>query len=103
MDHGKILESGTVKELVGRHFQERAVRFDQIDRLADTQLASIAGVASVAHEHGEVVLYTRDVPGTIAGVLAMAATEGIDPENLTIRRPTLEDVFLALTGRALRD
>ena len=103
MDHGKILESGTVKELVGRHFQERAVRFDQIDRLADTRLASIAGVASVAHEHGEVVLYTRDVPGTIAGVLAMAATEGIDPENLTIRRPTLEDVFLALTGRALRD
>ncbi|MEO8468945.1 MAG: ABC transporter ATP-binding protein [Chloroflexota bacterium] len=103
MDHGHVLESGTVKELVGRHFQERAVRFDQIDHLSDTRLASIAGVASVAHEHGEVVLYTRDVPGTIAGVLSMAAESGIDPENLTIRRPTLEDVFLALTGRALRD
>lgn len=103
MDHGRILELGTVKELVGRHFQERAVRFDRIDRLPDSRLASIAGVASVAHEHGEVVLYTKDVPGTIAGLLTIAVEVGVDPENLTIRRPTLEDVFLALTGRALRD
>jgi len=28
---------------------------------------------------------------------------GMDPANLAVRRPTLEDVFLALTGRALRD
>ena len=103
MDHGRILESGTVKELVGRHFHERAVRFDWIDGLADGSLAALAGVASVAHENGEVVLYTRDVPGTIEGLLAAAEVAGSEPENLTIRRPTLEDVFLALTGRALRD
>lgn len=103
IDHGRILEAGTVKELVGRHFQERAVRFDRIDGLGDEALAAIDGVSSVAHEAGEVVLYTRDVPGTIAGVLDFAARRGVEPENLTIRRPTLEDVFLALTGRALRD
>ena len=103
MDHGRILESGTVKELVGRHFHDRAVRFDRIDGLADAPLAALAGVSSVAHENGEVVLYTRDVPGTIEGLLAAAEAAGSEPENLTIRRPTLEDVFLALTGRALRD
>jgi ABC-2 type transport system ATP-binding protein len=103
MDHGRILESGTVKELVGRHFHERAVRFDRIDALADAPLAALAGVASVAHESGEVVLYSRDVPGTIEGLLAAAEAAGTEPENLTIRRPTLEDVFLVLTGRALRD
>ncbi len=103
MDHGQILESGTVKELVGRHFHERAVRFDRIDALADAALAGIEGVASVAHENGEVVLYTRDVPATIEGLLAAAEAAGTEPENLTIRRPTLEDVFLALTGRAMRD
>ena len=103
MDHGRFLESGTVKELVGRHFQERAVRFDRIDGLADASLAAIDGVVSVAHENGEVVLYTRDVPRAIDGLLAAAGAAGTEPENLTIRRPTLEDVFLALTGRALRD
>jgi ABC-2 type transport system ATP-binding protein len=103
MDHGRILEGGSVKELVGRHFQERAVRFDRIDQLGEASLARIEGVASVAHENGEAVLYTRDVPGTISGLLSAAAAVGVEPENLTIRRPTLEDVFLALTGRALRD
>ena len=103
MDHGRILESGTVKELVGRHFQERAVRFDAIDGLGDERLRAIEGVASMLHENGEVVLYTKDVPATIGGVLAAAEDVRREPENLTIRRPTLEDVFLALTGRALRD
>ncbi|HEX5590660.1 MAG TPA: ABC transporter ATP-binding protein [Candidatus Limnocylindrales bacterium] len=103
MDHGRILEAGTVKELVGRHFRERAVRFDAIDTLGDEALARIAGVASVAHENGEIVLYTADVPRTIEGLLGAAEAAGVEPENLTIRRPTLEDVFLALTGRALRD
>ncbi len=103
MDHGRILEEGTVKELVGRHFQERAVRFDTIPSLGDEELRTIVGVVSLAHENGEVVLYTRDVPGTIGGVLGAAERVGAEPENLTIRRPTLEDVFLVLTGRALRD
>jgi len=103
MDHGRILEAGTTTELVDRHFKERAVRFDAIAALGDERLRAIDGVASMVHENGEVVLYTRDVPATIAGVLDAAESAGTEPENLTIRRPTLEDVFLALTGRALRD
>ncbi|HZM73717.1 MAG TPA: ABC transporter ATP-binding protein [Candidatus Polarisedimenticolia bacterium] len=103
MDHGRILETGTVKELVGRHFQERSVRFDAIAGLDDAQLGAIGGVASIAHEDGEVVLYTRDVPQTIGAVLDAAEAIGAEPENLLVRRPTLEDVFLVLTGRALRD
>ncbi len=103
MDHGRILEAGTTTELVNRHFKERSVRFDAIDTLGDERLRAIEGVASMAHEDREVVLYTRDVPATIGGVLAAADSVGVEPENLTIRRPTLEDVFLALTGRALRD
>ena len=49
------------------------------------------------------MLYTQDVPGTIGGVLALTEALGVEPGNLGIRRPTLEDLFLDLTGRALRD
>jgi ABC-2 type transport system ATP-binding protein len=42
MDHGLILEEGTVKQLVGRHFQERAVRFDRTDTLTSTPAMSRA-------------------------------------------------------------
>ena len=103
MDHGKILEAGTVDELVSRRFHERAVRFDALDGLTDEQLATFPGVTSVKHEGGAVLLYTRDVPDTIGAVLAATERLGIEPANLAVRRATLEDVFLDLTGRALRD
>ena len=103
MDHGRILESGTVDELVSRRFHERAVRFDAIEGLADEQLAAFPGVASIKHEGGAVVLYTSDVPATIGAVLGATERLGIEPTNLAVRRATLEDVFLDLTGRALRD
>ena len=103
MDHGKILELGTVPELVDRRFHERAVRFDAIEGLDDARLEAMPGVASVAHEDGEIVLYTRDVPATIGAVLAVADELDAEPGNLAVRRATLEDVFLALTGRNLRD
>jgi ABC-2 type transport system ATP-binding protein len=103
MDHGRILESGTVDELVSRRFHERAVRFDSIEGLSDEQLAAVPGVASIKHEGSAVLLYTRDVPATIGAVLAATERLGVEPANLAVRRATLEDVFLDLTGRALRD
>ena len=103
MDHGHILEEGTVNELISRRFKERAVRFDRIDGLSDERLSAMTGVSSVKHENGEVLLYTRDVPATIGDVLDASETLGVEPANLGVRRATLEDVFLDLTGRALRD
>ena len=43
MDHGHILEMGTVDELISKRFQERAVRFDATDGLADAELAALPG------------------------------------------------------------
>lgn len=79
------------------------MRFDRIDGLSDVALAGLAGVESVKQDDGETVLYTQDVPGTIGGLLAATEALGVEPGNLGIRRPTLEDLFLDLTGRALRD
>ncbi|HEY0443705.1 MAG TPA: ABC transporter ATP-binding protein, partial [Candidatus Limnocylindrales bacterium] len=103
MDHGQILESGTVTELVDSRFKERAVRFRQIDGLGDATLATFSGVSTVKHENGDVLLYTRDVPATIGAVLEATEALGMEPQDLAVRRATLEDVFLELTGRALRD
>jgi ABC-2 type transport system ATP-binding protein len=104
MDHGRILEMGTVEDLISRHFSERTIFFDSIDTLADSRLASLPGVTRVKHEdHTETLLYTSDVAATIAGLLEATDAAGLEPRNLGIRRPSLEDVFLELTGRALRD
>ncbi|CAN5735888.1 ABC transporter ATP-binding protein [soil metagenome] len=103
MDHGRILELGTVKELVERRFQELSVRFDAVPGLDDQHLSALQGVSRVTHEDGEVALHTQAVAETIGGLLASTRDLGQEPGNLAVRRATLEDVFLELTGRALRD
>ena len=103
MDHGHIIEMGTVPEVVSRRFKERAVQFDRIEGLDDARLAAMKAVSSVKHDDGVVLLYTSDVPATISDLLEATEELGVDANNLTVRRATLEDVFLDLTGRALRD
>ena len=103
MDHGHILEMGAVSDLIGRRFKERAVFFDSSPKLPMHELAGLGGVTRAAQEDGQTVLYSMDVPGTIAALLAAADGLSVEPQNLGIRQATLEDVFLDLTGRALRD
>jgi ABC-2 type transport system ATP-binding protein len=103
MDHGRILDIGTVDELIGRRFRERAIQFDTLPTLGDRQLSGLPSVTRVAHEDGATLLYTGDVSETIGALLGAAKSAGVEPDNLLVRRATLEDVFLELTGRALRD
>ena len=44
MDHGHILEMGTVDELISARFKERAVRFDAVDGLSDAELGALPAV-----------------------------------------------------------
>jgi ABC-2 type transport system ATP-binding protein len=103
MDHGRILEQGTVNELVTGHFKERTIRFLRRPELSDEQLARLHAVTRVAQDTDETVLHTRDVPATIRDLFALADSAGATGLDVTVKRPTLEDVFLELTGRALRD
>ena len=103
MDHGRIIEMGTVDELISKRFKERAVRFDRIDALGDTELAALPAVSSVKHDDDAVLLYTSDVAATIGALLELTEARGVEPHDLGVRRATLEDVFLDLTGRAMRD
>ena len=68
-----------------------------------TDWARCPAVTRVVREDGAVALYTSDVAATIGGLLEAARALGTEPGNLAVRRATLEDVFLDLTGRALRD
>jgi len=103
MDHGKILEIGTVNELVTRHFRERTIRFASRPALTDDKLATLPSVQKVSHESDETVLYTAEVGQTVGALIRLGDELGVGDLDLAVRRPTLEDVFIELTGRALRD
>ena len=76
---------------------------DDPDALPDDALLAIEGVNSVSHEG---VLITLSVVGTqvvIASLFTLLAERGQTIENLHTHRPTLEDVFMSITGKHLRD
>jgi ABC-2 type transport system ATP-binding protein len=103
MDHGRILELGTVEDLVTRRFRERAIQFDTLPGVDVSELGALPKVKRAVVEDGQTLLYTSDVAATIGALLDRAESLGLEPRNLGIRRATLEDVFLDLTGRALRE
>ena len=72
MDHGRILEMGTVDELVSKRFKERAVRFDATDRSSPMRTCRRCRpwFRSSATPI-DVLLYTDDVAATIGALLAL--------------------------------
>ena len=103
MNHGHILAMGTVNALVSERFKERTVRLDATDQLTDADLSALPAVVSMKRDEVDILLYTADVAATIGSLLVLCEARGVEPGDLGVRRPTLEDVFLDLTGRALRD
>jgi ABC-2 type transport system ATP-binding protein len=101
MDGGRIIATGTVDEMVASHFPYQHVQFDRLHGVDDVDLARLPAVAGVVIENGHVRLQSTDVIQTMRSLLDLASAAGQPPANLSVRRPTLETLFLELTGRAL--
>ena len=102
VDHGRIIELGAPHDLIQRYFKEIAIEFQDGRGSAEAYL-SLPGVSHATREDGRVTVYSKDVPQTMAALLNQGAGDGQALQGLSVRSATLEDVFLKLTGRALRD
>lgn len=100
MDHGKIMAEGAPSELIRHHAGREVVelRFGA-NRSADLvgQLEGIADRIEVLPDR--ILLYTDSGDAALEAVLA----RGLTPKTTLVRRASLEDVFLKLTGRSLID
>jgi ABC-2 type transport system ATP-binding protein len=101
VDHGHIIEIGAPSELVQRHFNEIAISFQAPDDPVTYQ--ALAGVSHAIGEDGKITVYSSDAPRTMTALLERESANGAALRNLNVHNATLEDVFLKLTGRALRD
>jgi len=99
MDEGRIVAEGSPRDLIARHSTREVLelRFGVDARPAVTTLA---GVGTRAEELADRVLVYAD-DGEHA--LAEVHRRGLQPESVLVRRSSLEDVFLLLTGRSLVD
>jgi len=103
MDQGKIIAEGSPRELATGLGQETIIEF-MASRLDPADLEQLGRCGKAARVDGEVVtLNTDDLVATMEGLLAWSKGRGIPLVNMAVRQPNLEDVFLSLTGRRLRE
>jgi ABC-2 type transport system ATP-binding protein len=103
IDHGKIIATDRPDRLVSKHFAEQAIEFELEQHIGDDELGKVSGVTSALTEDGKTIIYSSAVPTTISALLELAHSKGTELSNLHVRRATLEDVFLKLTGRRIRE
>ena len=103
IDHGEIIATDRPDRLVNQHFNEEAIEFQLDQPPGDEVLRQLAGATNVVTENGKVTVYSGSVPATISALMEMAKQRDMKLTDLYVRRATLEDVFLKLTGRRIRD
>jgi ABC-2 type transport system ATP-binding protein len=106
IDHGKVIAEGTPAELIerlgGHHVVEFAVSGES-DGSALAAWRGLPGVESVRNDDGLVSLNVREPHRTIPALLDAVESRGSQLQHLTTRQASLEDVFVRLTGRHLRE
>ncbi|MGB3766838.1 MAG: ATP-binding cassette domain-containing protein [Phormidesmis sp.] len=110
IDRGQVIAEGTVDELkdrVGGRFcelrLERAVDLERVKRVLDQMGLDYAQVGARDGERTEGSAKTLAVPAaegakTLTEIVLKLESEGIDLADISLRRPSLDDVFFALTG-----
>jgi ABC-2 type transport system ATP-binding protein len=104
MDHGKTIAQGTPRELIASIGVEHVVEFSAGNTAVDLSgIRAMAGVRDVRTENGNVLLQVTELHKAVPGLLDELTRQGVPLTELRTHSATLEDVFVHLTGRHLRD
>jgi ABC-2 type transport system ATP-binding protein len=102
IDHGRLVDAGTPAALVRRHCPERTVVVTTADLAAADTFRAVPGIDAVDVNGADLSLRGRG-DDFITRVIQCLADHRITVSDLRTESPTLEDVFLRVTGHALRN
>ena len=106
VDHGKEIALGTPRELIAATCAEQMVEFtagSASKSLDVPALRRIQGVREVRTENGAVLMQVAELHTSVPALLAELTRQNVPLTELRTHSATLEDVFVTLTGRHLRD
>jgi ABC-2 type transport system ATP-binding protein len=103
MDHGRIIAHGTPRELIAAIGVEHVVEFSTDGRLDLAAVGALPHVRDLRHSDTLVELQVTELHTCVPALLAELDRQRRPLTSLTTHSATLEDVFVALTGRHLRD
>jgi ABC-2 type transport system ATP-binding protein len=102
IEHGRVIDMDAPEALVRRHCPERTVVLTTDDAWAEERLAAIPGVQSVRREDARYVVRGAG-DDFVSAVIRCLSEARITVTDFRTVHPTLEDVFLRLTGHSIRD
>jgi len=103
MDAGEILVEGTPRELIATLGGAHVLEFEPTVPLQEERLAALPGVRLVRARNGTWLLTVDELRESVPALMGLLAGEGGALASLQTHRATLDDVFLARTGRQLRE
>ena len=102
IEHGRIIDVGPPAELVGRHCPERTITVATDEPAAAAVFRALPGVSHVSSANGSITI-RGERPDLVTAVIRCLSEHRIDVTDFRTTFPTLEDVFLKLTGHSIRD
>jgi ABC-2 type transport system ATP-binding protein len=105
VDHGKVIALGTPAELIARLGGEHLIEFVLAEdrRLEESAYRALPAVVGLRKEEEVWCLSVTAPHQTLPALLDRLEADGLELTRLTTRQASLEDVFVTLTGRHLRD
>ena len=103
MDHGKIIALGTPLELIESLGADQIIEFRVTKEIADDALTNLPAVSHLHKRGDEYSLTVAEMGVALPALLAEIKQQQSELVSLTTHQATLEDVFVSLTGRMLRD
>jgi ABC-2 type transport system ATP-binding protein len=106
MDHGRILALGTPASLRQSVDADTVITIQasgDMDELVSLLQERVEGIKRARQVDGGVALHAKGTNGVLARVVTEAEGAGFEVADISVAAPSLEDVFISLTGKELRD
>jgi ABC-2 type transport system ATP-binding protein len=103
MNEGQIIAQDTTSGLIGRLGAQATIDCHLSGKATKSDILELSEVTGVRHINERYLIYTKSMQSTLVALLSYADSQNTILTDLQVRTPSLEDVFLELTGRELRE
>jgi ABC-2 type transport system ATP-binding protein len=105
IDHGRIIAMGTPREIQARTLGQSLIELHTEQPLPANGMPAFAGVEKIvlSEDRRSLTAWSPKPARTLVDLVKWVDQEGVELEDIHLKRPTLEDVFIELTGKRLRD
>ena len=103
MDHGRLMALGSPSELITSLGADQVIEFSVDGAMENSELSGLPGVTGVSMKNHDFLLHVSNTAVTLPALLDELSRRRLRLDAMTTHQATLEDVFIKLTGRKLRD